>query len=296
MEYINIKVDKEQSTKQLLRKNDFSTKAILEILNNGYLINNKITYKNSYLNINDQVKIEIPKEELDYQPIKANINIIYEDDHILVIDKAYGITVNSKNQVSLANHISYYFKENGIKSKIRFINRLDMNTSGLLMVAKNKFAQSFYQKQIETNQFNKYYIAAVKGNLDIDREVKVYLSYDEKSKRYEVKDKGKLAITYFKTKACSIDRKVCFIMADIRTGKTHQIRSSLSYLGFPIIGDTLYGSDIDFNRFFLHCYQISFRKFLSKETISLNAMPNFTQLNNLLWKLLFENYYPVYYN
>ncbi len=282
MNYIKLEAKERETLKQILRANDFSERAIKDIIESGYYLNNDLLYKNIELKENDQIKVPIPAEDLDYEPIEGALDIVYEDEHILVINKKSGLTVNSKNQISLANHIASYFKENNIKSKIRFVNRLDMNTSGLIMIAKNKFAQSYYQKQIEENNFRKLYIAVVAGELDIDREVRVFLSYDKDSKRYNVSSEGELAITYFRTRACSINKKVCFIMADIKTGKTHQIRSSLAYLGHPIIGDKLYGSDIDLDRFLLHAYSIDFKKFLTNESVSLLSKPDFPDIKEII--------------
>lgn len=78
----------------------------------------------------DEIWIAMAKEKIDYEPIEMNLHILYEDDDLLIVDKPVGVTVNSKDQVSLANGVAYYFKENGIKRKVRFLNRLDRDTTG----------------------------------------------------------------------------------------------------------------------------------------------------------------------
>lgn len=282
MNYISFKINKDIKVKKFLEKNGFSKRAITDIVKTGYIIDDINTSNNQDLKTGDILKIPIEDENLDYEPIKAKLDIIYEDFHILVVGKPANLTVNSKGQESLANHIAYYFRENDIKSKVRLINRLDMNTSGLLMVAKNPYAFAYYQRQIEENNFFKYYLAVVEGNVKIDKILKTKLAYNENMKRYDVANEGKLAISHFK--AIDYDQKnnISYIKADIKTGKTHQIRSQLSYLGHPIIGDMLYGSNIEMDRFLLHCYEIKFQRFIDRKLIDLKSKPSFSQY--LIWK------------
>lgn len=271
MNYISFKINEDIKVKKFLVKNGFSKRAITDIVKTGYIIDDINTSNNQDLKEGDLLKIPIEDEKLDYDPIEGKLNIVYEDCDILVVDKAANLTVNSKGQESLANHLAYYFQENNIKSKIRLVNRLDMNTSGLLMVAKNPYAFAYYQKQIEDNNFFKYYLAVVEGNVKIDKTIKTKLSYNENMKRYDVANEGKLAISHFKTIDYDQKNNISYIRADIKTGKTHQIRSQLSYLGHPIIGDKLYGSNIEMDRFLLHCYEIKFQRFIDRKLIDLKS-------------------------
>lgn len=278
MNYISFKINKDIKVKKFLEKNDFSKRAISDILKTGYIVDGIATSKNQDLKTGDILKIPIEDEDLDYDPIKADLDIVYEDCHIIVVDKASNLTVNSKGQESLANHLAYYFKENNIKSKIRLVNRLDMNTSGLLMVAKNPYSFAYYQRQIEDNNFFKYYLAVVDGNVKIDKTLKTNLAYNENMKRYDVANEGKLAISHFKTIDYDQKNNISYIKADIKTGKTHQIRSQLSYLDHPIIGDKLYGSNIEMDRFLLHCYEIKFKRFIDRKSIDLKSKPSLVNI------------------
>lgn len=271
MNYISFKINEDIKVKKFLEKNGFSKRAITDILKAGYIIDDINTSNNQNLKAGDLLKIPIEDESLDYDPIKGKLDIVYEDCHILVVDKAANLTVNSKGQESLANHLAYYFQDNNVKSKIRLVNRLDMNTSGLLMVAKNPYAFAYYQKQIEDNNFFKFYLAVVEGNVKIDKTLKTNLAYNENMKRYDVANEGKLAISHFKTIDYDQKNNISYIKVDIKTGKTHQIRSQLSYLGHPIIGDKLYGSNIEMDRFLLHCYEIKFKRFIDRKLIDLNS-------------------------
>ena len=280
MNSINFKINEKITTKKFLLENSFSKRAIKDIFENGYFVNDDKVNKNFNLNIDDSLIIPIEDEKIDYDKVKGELEIIYEDHYILVVNKPYNLTVNSKGQISLANYLAYYFSENNIKAKVRLVNRLDMNTSGLLMVAKNPYSMAYYQNQIEKNLFKKNYLAVVEGKLDIDKLIKLNLTYNEEEKRYEVSKDGKTAITYFKTLNYDSSKDITYIKADIKTGKTHQIRASLASFGYPILGDRLYGSKIKLYRFLLHAYKIEFIRFPDGKKIILESDPNFKKF----WK------------
>ena len=140
----------------------------------------------------DEIWIAMAKEKIDYEPIELDLHILYEDDDLLIVDKPVGVTVNSKDQVSLANGVAYYFKENGIKRKVRFLNRLDRDTTGCIVIAKSGLAQSLYQQQMDDNTFEKWYMATVEGLVDMDEDSLV-LPMDRSTDgiHYEVNPKGK---------------------------------------------------------------------------------------------------------
>ena len=140
----------------------------------------------------DEIWIAMAKGKIDYEPIELDLHILYEDDDLLIVDKPVGVTVNSKDQVSLANGVAYYFKENGIKRKVRFLNRLDRDTTGCIVIAKSGLAQSLYQQQMDDNTFEKWYMATVEGLVDMDEDSLV-LPMDRSTDgiHYEVNPKGK---------------------------------------------------------------------------------------------------------
>ena len=140
----------------------------------------------------DEIWIAMAKEKIDHEPIEMNLHILYEDDDLLIVDKPVGVTVNSKDQVSLANGVAYYFKEHGIKRKVRFLNRLDRDTTGCIVIAKSGLAQSLYQQQMDDNTFEKWYMATVEGIIEADEDSLV-LSMERSVDgiHYEVNPKGK---------------------------------------------------------------------------------------------------------
>lgn len=273
MRYIKYEVVEKTTVRKFLLGKGYSKRSVEDIVSEGFLLNNKLSKKSKNLKPADKLSVVIKDENVDYEPVKGNLKIIYEDRDTLVISKDPNITVNSKEQISLANHIAYYFKSNNINSKVRFVNRLDMDTSGLILIAKNKYAHAFYQKQIENNEMVKKYIAVIDPNANLDMLYEERFSYDDKSKSYVVSKDGKTAKTIFKSLKSLDDRTI--VECQILTGKTHQIRASLSSLDYPIFGDKLYGSDKNLDRFLLHSYKLSFRNFKDEENIKLVDYPNF---------------------
>lgn len=140
----------------------------------------------------DEIWIAMAKEKIDHEPIEMELHVLYEDDDLLIVDKPAGVTVNSKDLVSLANGVAYYFKEHGIKRKVRFLNRLDRDTTGCIVIAKSGLAQSLYQQQMDDNTFEKWYMATVEGIVEADEDSLV-LSMERSADgiHYEVNPKGK---------------------------------------------------------------------------------------------------------
>ena len=146
----------------------------------------------------DEIWIAMAKEKIDHEPIEMNLHILYEDDDLLIVDKPAGVTVNSKDQVSLANGVAYYFKEHGIKRKVRFLNRLDRDTTGCIVVTKSGLAQSLYQQQMDDNTFEKWYMATVEGIVEADEDSLVFpMERSADGIHYEVNPKGKETRTDF---------------------------------------------------------------------------------------------------
>lgn len=140
----------------------------------------------------DEIWIAMAKEKIDYEPMEMDLHILYEDDDLLIVDKPAGVTVNSKNQVSLANGVAYYFKEHGIKRKVRLLNRLDRDTTGCIVIAKSGLAQSLYQQQMDDNTFEKWYMATVEGFVEADEaSLVLFMERSADGIHYEVNPKGK---------------------------------------------------------------------------------------------------------
>lgn len=206
----------------------------------------------------------------DIKPIKINLNIVYEDDDLLILDKEPNIVVHptlKKTDKTLAHGIVYYFKETMGKIIVpRFYNRLDMDTSGLIVIAKNSFSQAYLQEKVDVR---KWYKAIVHGIVKedefiIDRPIgrvgdslrRVILSVEEGGQ--EAKSRVKVIERYQ-------DKNMTLVEVELFTGRTHQIRVHLSSLGYPLLGDKLYQDKSDgIKRQMLHAYKLKIKNPSSK--------------------------------
>ncbi len=217
----------------------------------------------------DAISIEFPEERSEFPPEPIPISPVYEDDDLLIINKQPGYVVHpTKGQPchTMANGIMQYMLDTGQSFKIRFVNRLDRDTSGLMVVAKNSHTQNDMARQMRENHINKRYIAIVKGIIEEESgmvDVPIGRPDQDKVERGVMLTGGHPSVTHYKVlqrypaaetaEACgkltSIDTgEACgesagYTMVELllETGRTHQIRVHMSYIGHPVAGDHLYG-------------------------------------------------------
>lgn len=219
------------------------------------LVNGKVVKAGYGIKIGDEIEYEIPApKELDVTPSDIEIDIVYEDEDMAVINKAQGMVVHpapGSYDNTLVNALLYHLSSlSNINGVIRpgIVHRLDKDTSGLLVVAKNDDAHINLQQQISTKSAKRYYIALVDGNLKKDEGViHTYIdrsSKDRKMMAVSRDNKGREAITLYKV----IQRYVGYTLVEyeLKTGRTHQIRVHSKHLGHPIVGDRVYGGSNKF--------------------------------------------------
>ena len=181
------------------------------------------------------------KERIDHDPIEMPLVIAYEDEDILIVDKPSGITMNSKGQASLANGVAHYFKVHKIYGKVRFLNRLDRDTSGLVVVAKHGLAQHYYQLQMDDNRLEKWYRATVKGQVTQSQGVlKFPLRKSADGIHQEVHPEGAMTKTEYEVLSYDASQDATEVRIRLWTGKTHQIRVTMAHIGHPLVHDPLY--------------------------------------------------------
>ena len=269
MEIIYTVKENNKTIKQILKENLFISDKLLSFLKKNSLIlcnNQKIINLNFLSKPNDIIKVDLNFEEdnSNIVPTKMDLNIIYEDEALLILNKPAGIPVHPSMlhyTNSLSNGVRYYFDSINLKKKIRPVNRLDRNTSGIVIFAKNQYIQECLIHQMQTKEFKKIYLAVVEGHLDkLEGTIDAPIARKENSIIERcVNENGEKAVTHYKVLKQSFERNYDLIECLLETGRTHQIRVHFSYIGHPLIGDTLYGNDSKYiNRQSLHAYKIEF--------------------------------------
>lgn len=284
--YINVK--------QILKEYfNISDRLLLKLKNKQCIfLNNDRTYVNHIVQPNDVISFKLDYEEdnSNIVPTKMNLDILYEDDSYLVINKPCGIAVHPSMlhySNSLSNGVRYYFDKIGLKKKIRPVNRLDFDTSGIVIFAKNEYIQECLVKQMKNDNFIKQYIAICEGNIGeigFSNIINAPIARKESSIIERCVDStGDIAITHF-TVLDNFNNNTCKVLCTLKTGRTHQIRVHMSYIGHPIVGDTLYGSASELiNRQALHSYKVCFIHPIYKKQVEYIAqIPQ--DINNIIKK------------
>ena len=234
--------------------------------NNKIYINNQIANINSKIVHGDTISILIDFEEdnSNIVPTKMDLNIVYEDDSYIIINKPAGIPIHPSMDHftdSLSNGVKYYFNQIKLYKKLRPVNRLDKNTSGLVIFAKNEYIQECLVREMKDNTFYKEYLAICNGKFTKQSDIinaPIARKSDSIIERC-VNENGDTAITEYTVLDYQPNPDISLVKCILKTGRTHQIRVHLSHIVHPILGDTLYGTASHLiDRQALHAYKISF--------------------------------------
>jgi len=284
-------------------KPDLTRAFIQKLIKGGSVfVNNKKTVKSAYkLKEDDELIVMIPSiKEIGIQAEKIPLDVIYEDSDIIVVNKTAGIVVHPTDHGAhvsgtLVNALMYHCKDlSGIGGEKRpgIVHRLDKDTSGLIISAKNDKAHNYIARQIEKREVIKKYITLLKGHLtplEGSVESPLLKTGGQKDVRVSGGKKAKYALTHYKVKKYVDDYSL--VEVQIVTGRTHQIRVHFAAIGHPVCGDSMYGDKkvneelkkLGLERQFLHAAELTF-KLLSGKEINLKAkIP--LDLNNILKKL-----------
>ena len=247
------------------------------IKNNRIFLNDNICDTRIPVKIGDKLIIDFNYNEdnSNIVPTEMNLDIVYEDEWLLVVNKPSGITIHPSIlhfNNSLSNGIRAYFDKIGLKKKIRPVNRLDKDTSGLVIFAKCEYIQECLSLQMQEGILKKEYLCLVSGTINQKSgTINLPIARKEGSIMERcIDEKGKQAITHYKV--IKEFKNYSLVECRLETGRTHQIRLHMASIGHPLLGDTLYGTSSSLiSRQALHSYKIKFIHPITKKEIELIA-------------------------
>ena len=263
--------------------NDLSRANIQRLIEDGNILVNSAKQKISYkLNSGDKIEITIPEpKKIDLKPQDIKVEIVYEDNDIIVVNKPKGLVVHpavGNPDGTLVNAIMNICKDSlsGIGGEVRpgIVHRLDKDTTGLLIVAKNDKAHINLSEQIKNREVKKIYIALVRGNIP-ENEATINMPIGRSTKdrkKMAVVKNGKEAVTHFKV----IDRFKNYTLLEIKidTGRTHQIRVHMAEIGYPVVGDMVYSNgknEFGVEGQMLHAKSLDFKHPITGKNMHLEA-------------------------
>lgn len=260
-EHFNIVVDDNQSPMRIdkylmiFRQNSSRTKISLACRAGNVLVNDKVVKQNYKVKPKDVISVVLARPPRDTAIIPQDIplNIVYEDEDLIVVDKEAGMVVHPGHgnwDGTLINALAFHFKKNGFKSdldRVGLVHRIDKDTSGLLVVAKNEYALSFLAKQFFDRKTKRLYWAFVWGNLKEDEgTIRGHIGRHIKNRMqmavYEDGSQGKHAVTHYKV--IKRLRYITWVQCKLETGRTHQIRTHFKHIGHTLFNDERYQGDI----------------------------------------------------
>ena len=278
---IEYEVQNSKTILQILKEDLSFSNRLISKVKNSILLNDKSAKTYDTAEIGDVVKIDLSFDETSDNIVPNSdikLKILYEDEWMLIVDKPPFMPVHpsiNHYEDSLSNGVKAYFESIGLNKKIRPVNRLDKNTTGIVIFAKSEYIQE------NLTEYEKYYLAIVDGKTDdsgiINKPIARKLpSIIERT----IRDDGDQAITRYKT--LEYKNNMSLVECKLETGRTHQIRVHMASIGHSIIGDDLYGvSSTLINRQALHAYKIKFvHPVFRKEMVIESEIPD--DMKNIL--------------
>ncbi|MGE7904341.1 RluA family pseudouridine synthase [Peribacillus sp. NPDC094092] len=238
---------------------------------------NSVTWS-TILNEGDTISIPLldHAENETVQATDLGISIIYEDDVLLIANKPAGMDTHPSQPGeahSLINGVAHHLQKTGQSCMIKHIHRLDKDTTGAVLFAKNRLIGSMLDRMLEEREIKRTYLALVEGNIKKNEgEIKEKIGRDRHhATRRRVSPTGQTAVTHYKVLNRDPKKNLTLVSCTLESGRTHQIRVHFSHLNHPLAGDTLYGGKKTFPRQALHAGKIEFTHPISEKKMSIEA-------------------------
>ena len=264
-----------KTIEQFLKHQEFPHQAIVQLkkTHKGILRNQVWAYVNEKLSTNDVLSLHLIEEPAptSIAPIPVNLSIVYEDEDLLIIDKPANMPIHpsmNHHEGTLANGLLYYFNEQGQTFTFRCINRLDRDTSGLTIIAKHLLSGGILSRQVSNREIKRSYRAICTGLVSDNGTIDAPITRTDDStiERCVNFETGERAVTHYTRIAYDSEKDVSLVELHLETGRTHQIRVHMKYIGHPIIGDFLYNPDYRFcERQALHSASLTFLHPITKK-------------------------------
>lgn len=267
--------------RKFLEHQRFSSSQLHNLKNKGgqIFVNHKQRHFNFKMKTGDKLLIVLNDEQPSdlIAPMSGQVDVIYEDEYLLVVNKPPGLAslpAKARSSKTMANIVKYYLEQKNENSSIHLVTRLDRDTSGLMVFAKNSYTHSLLDQILHTEGFKKYYLALVYGRIEpASGLIDLPIGIDPKAFYLRAIDwqKGKDSQTMYET--VEHFSTASLLRLKLLTGRTHQIRVHLSAMGHPIIGDEMYSHQKDprIDRQALHCYELEIIHPVTKKLLKLKA-------------------------
>lgn len=270
--------DEESTLKEiLLDRLNFSVRSLSKMKRDQTVsVNGEFKKPSTKIKKGDLIEVKIEEDMAGFEPQDLDLKVLHDDFDIIIVNKPPFMVVHptkSHSDKTIANAVTDYIIKKNEKVKVRFVNRLDMNTSGLVIIAKNAYAHHTLSVDMKEDKVEKKYITVVKGIVKDDYgtiDEPIYRPTEDSIKRV-VDDRGQASITHYKVLERLNDATL--LEVKLETGRTHQIRVHMNHIGHGIIGDELYGyvDENLINRQALHAYSLEFNQPRTKEKLKFEA-------------------------
>ncbi len=252
---------------------------LLKKTKNGILRNGHWAYVNELLNTNDTLTITLDEapNKTSIVPVSLPFSIVYEDNDIVVVDKPAHMPIHpsvNHYETTLANTITYHYRQKKEHFTFRCLNRLDRDTTGLTIVAKHALSAAILNEQIRNHTLHRTYLAVCTGLVPDSGIIDAPIGRvsDSTVERCINEQNGESAITHYTRIDYDKGKNLSLVRLQLETGRTHQIRVHMKYLGYPLIGDFLYNPDYTYiKRQALHSYILDFTHPITQEKMHLLA-------------------------